>query len=43
MAGTPWFTLRWTDGGVEMLDQRLLPSTEHYLLARSVEEVAVAI
>ena len=43
MAGAPWFTLRWTDGGVEMLDQRLLPSTEHYLLARSVEEVAVAI
>lgn len=43
MSGAPWFTLRWTPAGVEMLDQRLLPGEERYLLARSVEEVAVAI
>ena len=43
MSGAPWFTLRWTPDGVEMLDQRLLPGEERYLVARSVEEVAVAI
>ncbi len=39
----PWFTLRWSAGGVELLDQRRLPAEEHYLVLSSVEEVAQAI
>jgi len=38
-----WFTLRWTDAGVEMLDQRVLPHEERYLVLTSVEEIARAI
>lgn len=38
-----WFTLRWQDGAVEMLDQRKLPRQEVYVTLRSVEEVAQAI
>ncbi len=38
-----WFTLRWSDEGVVMLDQRLLPREESYVTLRSVEEVARAI
>jgi methylthioribose-1-phosphate isomerase len=36
-------TIEWTDEGVRMLDQRLLPSEEKYLMLRSYEEVAEAI
>ncbi len=39
----PWFTLGWSDAGVELLDQRLLPDREEVLVCRSVEEVACAI
>jgi len=39
----PWFTLRWGDDGVELLDQRRLPEHEDVLVCRSVEEVARAI
>ncbi|RIK95972.1 MAG: S-methyl-5-thioribose-1-phosphate isomerase [Proteobacteria bacterium] len=42
MSGT-WFTLRWNDGAVEMLDQRRLPREEVYLTLRDVESVAQAI
>jgi methylthioribose-1-phosphate isomerase len=38
-----WFTLRWTDAAVELLDQRRLPAEETYLTLRSVEDVARAI
>ncbi|MCP4003092.1 MAG: S-methyl-5-thioribose-1-phosphate isomerase [bacterium] len=38
-----FFTLRLCDSGLELLDQRLLPSQEHYLLLKSGEEVARAI
>jgi len=38
-----WFTLRWTDDAVVLLDQRRLPTEEVYLSLRSVEEVARAI
>lgn len=38
-----WFTLRWSDGVVEMLDQRKLPREEVYVRLRSVEGVAQAI
>jgi len=38
-----WFTLRWSDEGVVMLDQRLLPTQEVYLTLGSVEEIAQAI
>ena len=38
-----WFTLRWSDAGVELLDQRQLPSVERYLTLETVEEVAGAI
>jgi len=40
---TDWFTLRWSDEGVVMLDQRLLPGQELYLTLGSVEEIARAI
>jgi methylthioribose-1-phosphate isomerase len=36
-------TVEWTDEGVRMIDQRLLPVEEKYLLLRSCEEVADAI
>jgi methylthioribose-1-phosphate isomerase len=36
-------TLEWTKDGIRMLDQRLLPSEETYLILRSYEEVAEAI
>jgi len=36
-------TLRLTDEGLELLDQRILPAREEYLLLRSGEEVARAI
>ncbi|MDT5063752.1 MAG: methylthioribose-phosphate isomerase [Acidobacteriota bacterium] len=36
-------TVEWTDEGVRMLDQRLLPTEEKYLTLRSYEEVADAI
>ena len=36
-------TVEWTKEGVRMLDQRLLPSEETYLILRSYEEVAEAI
>ncbi len=38
-----WFTVRWADGCVELLDQRRLPGEEVYLRLASVEEVARAI
>ena len=38
-----WFTLRWSDAGVVLLDQRRLPGEEIYLTLESVEEVALAI
>ncbi|HEY0322991.1 MAG TPA: S-methyl-5-thioribose-1-phosphate isomerase [Pyrinomonadaceae bacterium] len=36
-------TVEWTDEGVRMLDQRLLPTEETYLMLRSYDEVADAI
>jgi methylthioribose-1-phosphate isomerase len=36
-------TVEWTDEGVRMIDQRLLPTEEKYLTLRSYEEVADAI
>jgi len=36
-------TVEWTKDGVKMLDQRLLPSEETYLMLRSYDEVADAI
>lgn len=36
-------TVEWTDEGVRMLDQRILPTEEKYLILRSYEEVAEAI
>jgi methylthioribose-1-phosphate isomerase len=36
-------TLEWTNDGVRMLDQRLLPTEETYLMLRSYDEVADAI
>jgi methylthioribose-1-phosphate isomerase len=36
-------TVEWTDEGVRMIDQRLLPTEEKYLLLRSCAEVADAI
>src|SRR5436190_3741665 len=36
-------TIEWTNEGVSMLDQRLLPTEEKYLTLRSYEEVADAI
>lgn len=36
-------TVEWTNEGVRMIDQRLLPAEEKYLMLRSYEEVAEAI
>lgn len=36
-------TIEWTPEGVRMIDQRLLPNEERYLMLRSYEEVAEAI
>jgi len=36
-------TVEWTSEGVRMLDQRILPNEEKYLMLRSYEEVADAI
>src|SRR5215210_6789789 len=36
-------TVEWTDEGVRMLDQRILPTEEKYLMLRSYEEIADAI
>jgi methylthioribose-1-phosphate isomerase len=36
-------TVEWTGEGVRMLDQRLLPTEEKYLMLRSYDEVAEAI
>ena len=36
-------TVEWTSEGVRMIDQRLLPTEEKYLMLRSWEEVAEAI
>ena len=36
-------TVEWTNEGVRMIDQRLLPGEEKYLMLRSCEEVADAI
>jgi methylthioribose-1-phosphate isomerase len=36
-------TIEWTNEGISMLDQRLLPAEEKYLMLRSYEEVAEAI
>ncbi|MGA9998372.1 MAG: S-methyl-5-thioribose-1-phosphate isomerase [Pyrinomonadaceae bacterium] len=36
-------TVEWTDEGISMLDQRLLPTEEKYLMLRSYDEVADAI
>ncbi len=36
-------TVEWTSEGVRMLDQRLLPTEEKYLILRSYDEVAEAI
>ncbi len=36
-------TVEWTNEGVRMLDQRILPNEEKYLMLRSYEEVAEAI
>ncbi len=38
-----WFTLRWDEGALVLLDQRELPTVEKYLRLHTVEEVAVAI
>jgi len=38
-----WFTVRWSEQGVQLLDQRRLPAEETYLTLTSVEEVAQAI
>jgi methylthioribose-1-phosphate isomerase len=39
----PFFTVRWREGAVELLDQRLLPATEQVLRLTRAEEVADAI
>jgi len=36
-------TVEWTEAGVRMIDQRLLPTEEKYLVLRSCEEVADSI
>jgi len=40
---TGFRTVEWTEGGVLMLDQRVLPEEENYLTLKTPEEVAEAI
>src|SRR5688572_11417647 len=40
---SPWFTLRWRDGALELLDQRALPEREDVLRLTDVEAIADAI
>jgi methylthioribose-1-phosphate isomerase len=35
--------VKWTDEGVEMIDQRLLPTEEKWLMLKTYTEVAAAI
>ncbi|PYS87364.1 MAG: S-methyl-5-thioribose-1-phosphate isomerase, partial [Acidobacteria bacterium] len=35
--------VKWTDEGVAMLDQRLLPTEEKWLILKSYDEVAAGI
>jgi methylthioribose-1-phosphate isomerase len=42
-APSSWATLRWSDAGLVLLDQRRLPEHEVYLVCAGVEEVARAI
>jgi methylthioribose-1-phosphate isomerase len=42
-AEQPWFTIRWSEEGVKLLDQRRLPEQEIYLTLSSVEEISRAI
>ena len=39
----PVETLKWIDQGLVIIDQRLLPSKEKYLLLNSTEDVCAAI
>ena len=43
MSGDDWFTLRWRDDALELLDQRALPERERYLRLDDVEGIARAI
>jgi methylthioribose-1-phosphate isomerase len=44
VSATPgWFTLRWRDGALELLDQRALPEREDVLRLAKVEDIAAAI
>ena len=42
-SGSDWFTVRWEDGQVVMIDQRVLPVREEYLRLADVEAVAKSI
>jgi len=42
VASGEWFTLRWSDEGVVLLDQRLLPGEETYLTLGSTAAMGVA-
>ncbi len=41
--GGDWFTLAWSDAGVSLIDQRLLPGEERVLVCAEVSDVARAI
>ena len=43
MSHSSWFTLRWHEAAVELLDQRKLPGEEVYLRITEVEKLAEAI
>lgn len=40
---SPWYTMRWSEGALELLDQRVLPERETYLRLETAEAVAAAI
>jgi methylthioribose-1-phosphate isomerase len=42
-AALPWCTMRWSEGALDLLDQRALPEHETYLRLETAEEVAAAI
>ncbi len=43
LLGQSFFTIRWAENAVEIIDQRLLPGNESYILLRTVDEMIDAI
>ena len=43
LLGQTFFTIRWADDHVEMIDQRLLPHEETYMQVKTIDDMIPAI